>query len=297
MTKNKGMRVKEVGATINLGDFSSLRITIGEESDFAGLDIKKAQDYLVNVADAVGGVLNLPTSNQKVNKDNVKKVADKTAGKKVRTYGDGAVFYDHETHAYASQDGTPYQSVTQFIGQFYPFNADGVIKQEYMDFAASFGNLVHTAIQNGVIGKAPKKKMVSKVVKDALAGIGKFASAEVEQILEDPEHGLAGRFDIITYVDDKKKKVHLWDVKTNSDLYAKVDCKLPDDIKKAASLHWGPETIYGEHCLQLNLYAYMLEKVYGKQVEGIHIIHVPDEFNEIVNVPKVDITAIFNAKV
>lgn len=293
----KGMRVKEVGATINLGEFSSLRVTIGEESEFAGLDIGKAQKYLQKIAEKVDGVLNLPTADQKMSKTAVERAKDSNnkVGKTVRTFCDGRVQYDHETHSYASDKGEPYTSVTQFLSKFYPFNADGVIAQEYMDFAASYGNLIHTAIQNAVIGKAPKKSIVKPIVDAVLKDMSKYeyTKAEVEQILEYPEQKLAGRFDIITYKDDGKKNIELWDVKTNSNLYAKSDCKLPDEFKKQLAEWWNPETIYGEHCLQLNLYAHILEKAYGKNVVGIHIISVPDGYNEIVDVEKKDISGIF----
>lgn len=171
MTKNKGMRIKDVGATINLGNYSSLHITIGEETEFAGLDLGRAETYLRKIAKSVDGVLNLPEKEDKPTEEMhpLPEVQDIDGNK---------MHYDHETHAI---------------------------------------------------------------------------------------------FD------------------------AKRECGLPPSLQRLFENDWNVETVYGEHCLQLNIYAYILEKVYGKKIKAIKIIHVPDGFKEIVDVPKVDITPIFQA--
>lgn len=292
----KQMRIKDVGATINLGNYSSLHVTIGEPSEFAGLDIGKAEDYLRNIAEAVGGTLNLPERTPKKTKKSKKTEGAliEPTGEKVFSFG-GTTFayYDHAKHTYTTEEGVVYSSVTQMLESFYPFNAKNVIKQEYMDFASSYGNLIHTAIQNGVIGYPPKKKMVSKVVQDVLDAMGKFDKMFVEQVVIYPDEEMAGRFDILTQTSDGK--VTLWDVKTNSDIFASVTCSLPEQLKKSFGEYWNVETVYGEHCLQLNTYRHIIEHTSDWHIDEIKIIHVPDDFKEILDVPIVDTSSIFSA--
>lgn len=286
MTKNKGMRIKDVGATINLGNYSSLHITIGEETEFAGLDLGRAETYLRKIAKSVDGVLNLPEKEDKPTEE-------RTPLPEVQDIDGNKMHYDHETHAYSGENGVEYRSVTTMLSEFYPMNP--AISQEYLDFAAAYGNMVHTAIQNAVIGKPPKKEMVKDTVEKVLAKMDKFDHAVVEQFIQLPNEEIAGRFDILAYCDAEETEAILYDVKTNTDLYAKRECGLPPSLQRLFENDWNVETVYGEHCLQLNIYAYILEKVYGKKIKAIKIIHVPDGFKEIVDVPKVDITPIFQA--
>lgn len=289
MTK-KTHRIKEVGATINLGNYSSLHVTVGEASEFAGLEFGRAVDYLKNIASEVDGVLNLPEKLK-----SKKKVAEKSEepkGEKIYSFAGGpTIWYDHESHTYTSETGVPYVSVTQLLESFYPFEAADKISKEYMDFAASYGNLVHTAIQNAVIGKPPKKQMVAGVIEDVLKAMGPFNQRFVEQLIALPEQEVAGRFDILT---KDEGKATLWDVKTNSSLYMETKCTLPDVLKEKYSKSWGVDTIYGEHCFQLNLYAYIIEKTTDWVIDEIKIIHVPDNFEGIIDVPKVDVSDILS---
>lgn len=298
MTENKkGMRVKDVGATINLGNYSSLHITIGEEQEFAGLDLGKAETYLRKIAKSVNGILNLPEKEERTGESEGQKApATQSSAKGVvlKDYGGNAIIYDNNNHAYYNQEQVHYDSVTQVVGAFYPFNHDGVIAQEYMDFAANFGNLIHSSIQNALIGKPPKKALVKKVVDKTLKAMdvktGDDKLVKVEQILCDHQNELAGRFDILTTQDGKNI---LWDVKTNSNLYGKAECSLPQSLKEEFGEYWNVETTYGEHCLQLNIYADILERVYNTKIDEIKIIHVPDDFQEIIDVPKVNISKIY----
>ena len=287
MTKEK-MRIKDVGATINLGNYSSLHVTIGEPSEFAGLELQRATNYLKGIAEKVGGVLALPEMKQKSSKKE-EKVA--LLGEKLFSFGsDTPIFYDNDTHTYTTENGVVYESVTQMLSTFYPRN--GGIAQEYMDFAASFGNLVHTAIQNSVIGKKPKKQMVANVVDKAMEAIGDYEEAFVERLLAYPEAELAGRFDILT---KHNNEYTLWDVKTNSNLFMQIACTLPEPLKEQFGKFWKVDSIYGEHCLQLNLYAFMLEKTAGIKISKLKILHVPDDFEQVVEVPLVDVSSILQA--
>lgn len=288
--KKSGMRVKDVGATINLGNYSSLHVTIGEEQEYAGLDIGRAEKYLRKIAESVDGVLNLPDS--KKGKDKTDKATSSSSGVKMQDVAGSPVFYDNNAHAYFNDKHVRYNSVTQLVGSYYPFNADGVIAQEYMDFAANFGNLIHTSVQNALIGKAPKKKLIKHIVEQTLEAMGHEpdSGVKVEQILVDHTNRLAGRFDILTTENGKNI---LWDVKTNSNLYAKANCNMPPHLKGHFSQRWNPDTVFGEHCLQLNIYADILERVYGIRVDAIKIIHIPDEFSEIVDVPQTDVSQVF----
>lgn len=283
----KGMRVKEMGATINLGDYSSLRVTIGEETEFAGLDIAKAEKYLKNIAKSVGGVLNLPGEDNKGIKENtlVKQ------GEELFAYGTGEkIYYDNSAHSYADNKGIKYISVTQLVGSFYPMNNS--ISQEYLDFASAYGNMVHATIQNSVIGKRPTKLLVDDIVNVTLKEMGEIINPVVEKILVLPEEKVAGRFDILS--EDENGDKILWDVKTNTDLFKAIKSNLPQELKEEFGKSWNTETIYGEHCLQLNIYAYILEKHCGMKVSKIKIIHIPDGFKEILEVPKIDISKVFD---
>lgn len=296
MTEKK-MRIKDVGATINLGNYSSLHLTIGEPSEYAGISLDKATDYLKEIARRVDGVLNLPEDMNKTKKSKKKggkaKKTNAISGQKIYSFANATpIYYDHATHAYTSEEGVRYDSVTQMLGTFYPFTAQDKIAHEYMDFASSFGNLIHTAVQNAIIGKPPKKSLLASVLKDVMEAIGDYDQGFVEQPLVLPEQELAGRFDIIT---KKDEKYTLWDVKTNSDLYAPVDCSLPEKLKEKYGEEWGVETIYGEHCFQLNLYAYIIEHTTDIKIDEIKIIHIPDNFKGIVDVPKVDVSDLLTA--
>ncbi len=290
----KEMRIKSVGATINLGNYSSLHIEIGEQSEFAGLDLGKCEKYLRACAKSVGGVLNLP-------EEKPKSVQPAPKAANAKDFIGDPVGYDNSTHIYVNEKGVKYTSVTQMLETFYPFEAD-VIGKQYLDFAANFGNLIHCAIQNAVSGKPPKKKTVAKIVEGALSGMGEFRHPLVEEIICDHEHEIAGRFDIMTqHMEDDNYT--LWDVKTNSSMYNKVTCTLPDELKKEFSQYWNTDTTFGEHCLQLNIYAYILNKYYlsneyfktDGRINELNIIYVPDGYEEIIKVPLVDISKIFDA--
>lgn len=287
MTKKKEMRIKDVGATINLGNYSSLHVTIGESSEYAGLELQRATDYLKAIAAQVGGVLNLPDTAKKVEKKTEQKEVPQTPlGKKIMAFGSALpVWYDHESHTYTDENGKSLMSVTQFVGQYYPFNDS--IAAEYMDFAAAYGNLIHTAIQNAVIGKPPKKGLIKEIVDEAMAAIGKTDEQYVESLIVSPEDGLAGRFDILTRL---QNVTTLWDVKTNSDIFLKTpNCTLPPVAVEYLQDYWNPYCIFGEHSLQLNLYAYMIEKTTARKIDDIKIIHVPDGFNRVYPVQRVDV--------
>lgn len=287
MTKKKEMRIKEVGATINLGNFSTLHVTVGESHEYAGLELQRTTSYLKDIADKVGGILNLPEG--MVDSKKMKKVAT-PKGEQGFSFGTTEpIWYDHESHTYTDKDGNNLVSVTQFLSQYYPSNAR--IAKEYMDFAASFGNMVHTAIQNWVVGKSPKKELTKDIINSVASEMGAFENGWVEQFIAMPEIGLAGRFDILTSVigSQGNQEYTLWDVKTNSDLFLETKSTFSQEVQDFLMETWNPNTIYGEHCLQLNLYAYIIEKTTGKAIDNIKIIHVPDGFNKIYDVPKIDV--------
>lgn len=282
MTKKKEMRIKEVGATINLGNFSTLHVTVGESHEYAGLELQRTTSYLKDIAEKVGGILNLPEG--MVDSKKVKKVAT-PKGEQGFSFGTSTpIWYDNSEHTYTDDKGEQYISVTQFLSNFYPQNAK--IAKEYMDFASNFGNLVHTAIQNSIIGKTPKKALVANIVEETKKAIGDYDEGFVEQLIALPEEHLAGRFDILTRVGNERT---LWDVKTNSDLFMEVKNTFSQEVKDYLSEYWNPNTIYGEHCLQLNLYAYIIEQTTGQKIDNIRIIHVPDNFNTVYSVPKIDV--------
>ena len=113
MTKEK-MRIKDVGATINLGNYSSLHVTIGEPSEFAGLELQRATNYLKGIAEKVGGVLALPEMKQKSSK---KKEEVAPLGEKLFSFGsDTPIFYDNDTHTYTTENGVVYESVKESWG-------------------------------------------------------------------------------------------------------------------------------------------------------------------------------------
>ena len=296
------MRIKEVGATINLGNYSSLHITVGEPQEYAGLEFQRSIIYLQNIAKKVGGVLNLPE--ESVSKDEPDDAEDDSLdasmGEKYYSFGSSTpIWYNHKDHSYYSEAGVRYESVTQLLSAYYPFGGEGKIAQEYLDFAASYGNMIHSAIQNTVIGKPPTKKSIRPICDEVVSAMGEYDNAFVEQLIALPEQEVAGRFDIVTQTivdpETSKKKTVLWDVKTNSDLYKSCECTLPDKLKEKYSEFWGVDTIYGEHCLQLNLYAYIIEKTGDITIDEIKIIHVPDGFKEIIDVPKVDVADLLSA--
>lgn len=287
MTKKKEMRIKEVGATINLGNYSTLHVTVGESTEYAGLELQRTTSYLRDIAEKVGGILNLP--DKMVDSKKIKKMAE-PLGVKGYSFGtDTPIWYDHANHSYTDSEGNELTSVTQFLSTMYPQNAK--IAKEYMDFASNFGNLVHTAIQNAIIGKAPKKELVKQIVDDAIKAIGEYDEGFVEQLIALPEKKLAGRFDILTR---QGNLFTLWDVKTNSDLFMEVKSNFSQPIQDFLMEEWNPNTIYGEHCLQLNLYAYIIEKTTGKTIDSIRIIHVPDGFETVYAVPKIDMDKFFS---
>lgn len=282
MTKKKEMRIKEVGATINLGNFSTLHVTVGESHEYAGLELQRTTSYLKDIAEKVGGILNLPEG--MIDSKKVRKLSEKRGVQNYAFGTDIPVWYNHDTHTYTDENGDELTSVTQFLSTMYPQNAK--IAKEYMDFASNFGNLVHTAIQNAVIGKAPKKELIKGVVEDSMKAIGDFDEGFVEQLIVLPSEHLAGRFDILTRKGNERT---LWDVKTNSDLFMEVKNTMPQTVRDFLEEYWNPNTIYGEHCLQLNLYAYIVEQTTGQTIDYINIIHVPDGFNRIYSVPKIDV--------
>ena len=46
---------------------------------------------------------------------------------------------------------------------------------------------------------------------------------------------------------------------------------------------------------RINLYAFMLEKTAGIKISKLKILHVPDDFEQVVEVPLVDVSSILQA--
>lgn len=261
-------RVARMGATISLPAYSSVRIDVVEPIEGEGLDINKTALYLKTIAKNLGGTLALPTlEGEKVEKA----TNDKKSGKLQADFFGRPMEYDESLHRYSVND-VVFASATTIVDQFYPMDKGGFIAPEYLENAAMYGSFIHKIFENAVNGylsAKPSIKALQQQVLDFIKGLDTSDGLWTEQMIFDDELMIAGRCDVLaghTLVD--------W--KTNNDLFAKKECKLPPEVLEILGDEANWNTVWGSYVLQQNLYAYMFNKQKAGTVAQAKIVWAPD---------------------
>lgn len=262
-------RVARMGATISLPAYSSVRIDVVEPIEGEGLDINKTALYLKTIAKNLGGTLALPTlEGEKVEK-NTKEA--KKSGKLQADFFGRPMEYDEALHRY-SVDNVVFASATTIVDQFYPMDKGGFIAPEYLENAAMYGSFIHKIFENAVNGylsAKPSIKALQQQVLDFVKGLDTSDGLWTEQMIFDDELMIAGRCDVLA-------GHTLIDWKTNNDLFAKKECKLPADVLEILGDVANWNTVWGSYVLQQNFYAYMFNKQKAGTVTEAKIVWAPD---------------------
>lgn len=213
------------------------------------------------------------------------------------------VFYDEDTHIYTDKNGKRYVSGSKFPKQFYnEFDSEYILKRmkiKHPDLdipsvrnmwsgqgtsSTSWGNAVHYALENyikykdtgetvadGGQNRALSKNPVLRAIVETFIEEFNLDDCESEVFVADDELMLAGTIDLLRFVDRDKKIVRIQDYKTDNDPYRKQYQKSDSPLKGKV-----PNTLMGEHFIQLSVYAAILQK-HGYTVEGIDVFWLNGE--------------------
>lgn len=223
--------------------------------------------------------------------------------------------FNEAEHKYTNSSGREYTSVTTLIGQFENefdslkeatacaqrgsyikgYKYEGMSVSEILTLWKKInkdslikGNKYHDAKELDVLYSGQKLIKPLNGKYELFKGYQPFIKLyELEAGITYPELRvfidaieIAGHVDVVEVTD--RYVVNIKDYKTNKNELTKVAY---NDKKMKAPLDFLPDTNYFHYCLQLNLYAWMLE-YYGYTVGTIEILHkrfdddlpIPDEF-------------------
>lgn len=209
--------------------------------------------------------------------------------------------FDEETHTYI-YNGVELTSVTTFLSQFFsPFDAKRIAKLKAMlakkngtrgktaaywlrqwRLASEHGSRVHDAIENFVLHYEPSILSMLTDDKDyakytrAVEYLGERdvyqGSTRLipEKQIVAPSLGLAGTVDLIIKT---KAGVHIVDWKTNEKIsrtgFKGQKCKDP--------ISHLPDCSYSKYTLQLQLYAFILQELYGEKILSLTLVHLKED--------------------
>ncbi|MBN2367515.1 PD-(D/E)XK nuclease family protein [Candidatus Woesearchaeota archaeon] len=145
--------------------------------------------------------------------------------------------------------------------------------------AASFGSLVHSYAES-IIMKRPlpdapdtRHGLYFKAVDRFMDDEG-YRFIDAEKVIGCPRMGLGGTVDAVAEVDGK---IFLIDWKTNS----KIDRFGYNDRRCLEPISHLQDCNFSKYRLQLSLYRYILEEVYGWKVSGLRLVHLRPEVYDV----------------
>lgn len=216
----------------------------------------------------------------------------------VRDLVDPDISLDENNHVYihARYPALTFTSCTQFVGSFFePFNSQltaekltsshpkykGQSPQELVEqwqSLAAFGSLVHAEIDQYLKNETNPGEEMSRIGVDWLKQNNwEGATLFSEVILYSTELKLAGTVDLVAR-NSRTGRVTLYDWKTSQRI-DKTPFQGKRGIRGAALLL--PDCNYVHYSLQLSLYAYLLEKYYGVDVDAIYILHLDKNLKQV----------------
>lgn len=228
------VKLKEITATINLGNYSDIRPTVETDDAKAGLK------YLSDLARSVG------------NSDYADKLATKASQEKsgniaqsykvVRAMNGVEVMFDEANHKYVDKDGNPYLSGSKFssdVERDFDMNAvaekvakDGLTAQTVLKIwnaknkvACDFGSALHEAldmyqkyhIYSAILGGEdkvlPNSPYLKDCVRSAFTEERKKENALSEVFVADPSMKMCGFIDRLVFVEKDTKAIIVQDWK------------------------------------------------------------------------------------
>lgn len=214
--------------------------------------------------------------------------------------------FNEEEHKYA-KEGKTYQSVTNFISEFFPkFDQERIaelsankrtretgeettkeqILKEWTDIRDN-GTLVHKVIEEAILNNSYNPDLYVGATKQGLQAlkglqlIHDYVLFYPELMIYDEELGLAGTIDLVAIT--RSGEVHLIDWKTNT--------KIRKENKFESGSHELTNTLhnsnYNKYMLQLNVYKKFINNL-GLSVSGMFIPHIRPNYYEIYRIKEND---------
>ncbi len=194
-------------------------------------------------------------------------------------------------HVYIDEDtGIRLDSATEFISMFfekfdkekwsrYVAKKDNISVQEVLDkwekkkkWSCEFGTSVHNYAEDLIKNKKPREPP-TELHKKYFDAIDLFMKKEpykfiyAEKIVGSPKYRIAGTIDAVS---KKNNSIYLIDWKTNK----KIETCSYNDKRCLSPIHYLPDCNFTKYSLQLSLYRFILEVVYGWKVEGQKLVHL-----------------------
>lgn len=223
---------------------------------------------------------------------------------------DERVVFDEVQHRYFDRDSNvEYESCNKLIDKFIiPFNekkmsrnvakGQGKTQEEVLkewhgkrDDSHMYGNENHKIIEDYY--KEGKKVSSGHKMYDALNItinlLSQYKAVYSEENIALPEHGIAGKPDLLCIRDTRTKVVDIPDIKTNKYNGIKMDTiKRFDDNDQFITYTGKPkkhynrffldpishleQSGYNRYCLQTSIYAFMMEQSYGYKIGSLSIL-------------------------
>jgi hypothetical protein len=223
---------------------------------------------------------------------------------------DQTVVFKEDSHQYFNTDGLEYMSCNKFIDKFVvPFDPNGTIaracakkegitkaemQKRWEDKAADshvYGNEGHKVVEDYYKeGKMPPRghKMYD-ALQETIKMLSQYKNIYSEENICLPEHGLAGKPDLLCTRNCRTKIVDIPDIKTNKFkgiVFDSVKRTLDNEyfitysgrVEKHNNRYF-LEPIdhleqcgYNRYCLQTSIYAFMMEQNYGYKIGSIYLL-------------------------
>lgn len=157
------------------------------------------------------------------------------------------------------------------------------------DDAIEHGSYIHNTVEEGFNGM-PVPSNMAEIFNAIWTLFSKYAVTVPEPLIGLHSKNITGRPDYICYRKRSSNIIDIKDIKTNLSRGIYFDSTLLRDgkIKHYDRFMLPPvshleDCNYNHYCLQLSLYAYILEKQYGFQIGSLEIIYVQVESEDLRN--------------
>ncbi len=203
----------------------------------------------------------------------------------LREYLTGALKFEEEEHKYTI-NGKELLSVTQFLKQFFTFDAEKVAEKVSTDTRSKYYGMEVQEILDKWDERADYGTSIHKLAEDFING--EFVSIEsdkharafeyVQRVVDEfdelypeiqiysEEVGLAGTIDLLAR---HKTKWYILDWKTDE----KIRTKSFNGEKCAGLLFEWDKCNFNKYIFQLGIYRFILEHKYGIPISGIKVVH------------------------
>ncbi len=221
--------------------------------------------------------------------------------------------FDEKKHVY-KYDGKKLESANKLISNFHePFDEKKIanivakkrgttVKQVMIEWWKSRkkGDQIHDLCESLIINKevndCPEEfkghiYSASLFLKDRLKSKD-MDNVYAEKQLYNLDYGIAGTADVV-FIDKKNKVIKIYDWKTNN----KLETTSYNNKTMYEPLTHLVDSKYTRYCLQLSLYAYMLEQMYPDfKIQELAFVHLTDKGYKVFNTPylKTDILNMLN---